>query len=92
MPIINNKMKRKLNIQLIVATVVTLAGIILLFMGFWVNPMGVIDNSVLVAFGEALSLAGALLGIGYTYRYRGFKYINLKNKNNVKAPDGLEII
>ena len=63
-------MKEKLTIQLVIACVVTLAGLVLLFFGFWVSPTGEIHNSVLVAFGEAISFAGALLGIDYTYRYR----------------------
>ena len=63
-------MKEKLTIQLVIACLVTLAGLVLLFFGFWVSPTGEIHNSVLVAFGEAISFAGALLGIDYTYRYR----------------------
>lgn len=63
-------MKEKLNVQLIIACVVTISGLALLFFGFWVSPTGEIHNSVLVAFGEAISFAGALLGIDYTYRYR----------------------
>lgn len=63
-------MKEKLTIQLIIACVVTISGLALLFFGFWVSPTGEIHNSVLVAFGEAISFAGALLGIDYTYKYR----------------------
>ena len=63
-------MKQKLNIQLIIACIVTLAGLVLLFCGFWISPTGEIHNSVLVAFGEALSFAGALLGVDYTYKYK----------------------
>lgn len=63
-------MKEKLTIQLIIATLVTISGLVLLFCGFWVSPTGEIHNSVLVGFGEAISFAGALLGIDYTYKYR----------------------
>lgn len=66
-------MKDKLNIQLIIASLVTLAGLVLLFSGFWVSPTGEIHNSVLVGFGEALSFAGALLGVDYTYRFRSWR-------------------
>ena len=66
-------MKLKLNIQLIIACIVTLAGLILLFCGFWVNPTGEIHNSVLVAFGESMSFAGAVLGVDYTYKYKAWK-------------------
>ena len=63
-------MKNKLTIQLIIACIVTLAGLVLLFCGFWVSPTGEVHNSVLVGFGEALSFAGALFGVDYTYKYR----------------------
>ena len=42
-------------------------GCILLISGFVVNPTGVIDNSVLVAFGEIMTFSGAILGINYLY-------------------------
>lgn len=40
----------------------------LLIAGFIVAPVGEIDSSVLVAFGETLTFAGALFGIDYRYR------------------------
>lgn len=74
-------MKEKLNVQLVIACVVTLSGLALLFFGFWVSPTGEIHNSVLVAFGEAISFAGALLGIDYTYKYRIWNRHNKKEDN-----------
>jgi hypothetical protein len=62
--------KAKLILQLAIAGVVTLLGCGLLIAGFIVPPMGVIDNSLLIAFGEVCSFVGALLGIDYTYRYK----------------------
>ena len=56
------------NIQLAVAVLLTLSGIALLFCGFWVDPEGKIDHSVLVAFGEASTFAGGLFGIDYKYK------------------------
>lgn len=53
-----------------VAIVLTWSGIALLFCGFWVDPKGVIDGSVLVAFGETATFAGALFGVDYSYRMR----------------------
>lgn len=58
------------NIQLIVAILLTLSGIVLLFSGFWVDPAGEIDGSILVAFGEVMTFAGALFGVDYSYRVR----------------------
>lgn len=40
----------------------------LLIAGFIVAPTGVIHSSVLVAFGETMTFAGALFGIDYKYR------------------------
>ena len=56
--------------QLITAFVLTLSGIILLFMGFWIHPTGEIHNSVLVAFGEVSTFAGALFGVDYSYKFK----------------------
>jgi len=52
------------------AILLTLSGIALLFCGFWVDPQGEIDGSVLVAFGEASTFAGGLFGVDYSYRVR----------------------
>ena len=57
----NNRM------QLVAALTVCLSGVCLLTAGFIVSPSGEIHNSVLVAFGECLTFAGALLGIDYRY-------------------------
>ena len=56
------------NLQLLTAILLTLSGIVLLFSGFWVDPEGEIDSSVLVAFGEVSTFAGALFGVDYKYR------------------------
>lgn len=45
-------------------------GVALLFCSFWVIPTGVIDSSVLVAFGEILVFVGSLMGIDYTYKVK----------------------
>lgn len=60
----------KLNLQLIVAVFLVLAGVSLLVAGFIVPPLGIIDSSILVAYGETCTFAGALFGIDYTYRYK----------------------
>lgn len=39
----------------------------LIVAGFIVAPLGIISNSVLVAFGEVLTFAGTILGINYVY-------------------------
>ena len=47
-----------------------IAGFTLLFMGLWCAPIGIIDSSVLIAFGEVATFAGSVLGIDYNYRYK----------------------
>jgi hypothetical protein len=57
--------------QLLTALIVCVSGVGLLTAGFIVSPTGEIHSSVLVAFGECLTFAGALLGIDYHYRQGG---------------------
>ena len=61
---------KRLTVQLIIAILLILSGIVLLFSGFWIDPQGLIDNSVLVAFGEISTFAGALFGVDYTYKFK----------------------
>lgn len=63
-------MKYRINFQLAIAAILCLGGMTLLFMGFWVEPTGKIDSSVLVAFGETMTFSGALFGVDYTYKYK----------------------
>ena len=62
-------MKKSL-LQLILATAMCIFGCTLLTAAFALPPVGIIDSSVLVAFGETLTFAGALIGVDYHYRYR----------------------
>nr|DAJ56291.1 MAG TPA: hypothetical protein [Caudoviricetes sp.] len=66
-------MKTRLTVQLAVAVFLSVAGMVLIFSGFWVEPTGEIDNSVLVAFGEVSTFAGALFGVDYRYQVRSYK-------------------
>lgn len=54
--------------QLVVAASLVLVGCGLLIAGFIVAPLGIIHNSVLVAFGETCTFAGALFGVDYHYK------------------------
>lgn len=65
--------KQKLDLRLIVAFILTIVGSGLLIAGFIVPPVGVIDSSVLVAFGETSTFVAALLGIDYNYKYQIYK-------------------
>lgn len=72
-----SKMERKelnrLNIQLIVGVVLVVAGLALIFLGLFIPPKGEIHNSVLIAYGEISTFAGALIGVDYHYRFREFE-------------------
>lgn len=58
-------MKRKLTekSRFWLATFMILSGIVLVYIGFFVPPVGEISNSVLGFFGEILAASGAILGI-----------------------------
>lgn len=60
----------RLNLQLLSAVALILLGSALLIAGFVVPPLGIIDNSVLIAFGEICTFAGALFGVDYKYKYK----------------------
>ena len=76
-------MKQWLNIQLITAFVLALGGLIMLFCGVYISPLGQIHESLLVAFGEVATFAGALFGIDYTYKVKNHDNRNhQKNKPN----------
>lgn len=61
----------KANLQLIAAFVLSVGGLVLLFCGVFIDPQGEIHTSLLVAFGETATFAGALFGVDYVYRHRG---------------------
>lgn len=60
--------KEKLTLQLIIALMLSIVGCGLLIAGFVVNPLGEIDSSVLIAFGETSTFTGAVLGVDYHYK------------------------
>ncbi len=62
-------LSKKPTVQLIAAVLLIVVGCGLLIAGFCVPPPGEIHNSVLVAFGEILTFAGAVFGMKYHYQY-----------------------
>ena len=62
--------EKKLTLQFIFAWVLVVIGVVLMFFGFFAEPLGEISPSVLTAFGEILTFAGAVLGIDYRYRFK----------------------
>lgn len=55
--------------QLTTAIALCTFGCMMLVAGFCAPPLGMIDQSVLIAFGEILTFIGSLTGIDYKYRY-----------------------
>ena len=58
------------HLQLILATALCIFGCAMLVAGLILPPVGVIDSSLLVAYGETLTFVGSLIGIDYKYRYK----------------------
>ena len=71
-------------IQLIIAALVVLSGIALLFVGVKCDPAGEIHETVLIAFGEAATFAGSIIGIDYRYKS---KYPNPNQNPSNNAQD-----
>ena len=57
-------------VQLMIAIIATLFGLTLVGLALFMPPRGVIDPTVLTAYGETLTFVGALIGIDYHYRER----------------------
>lgn len=70
--------------ELTASLVLIAFGIVLLSVGLWCPPLGQIDNSVLIAFGEIGTFSAALLGIDYARRrsVEDIKNEILKDKHN----------
>lgn len=68
----------------IIALLALVAGIVLILSGLWIPPAGVIEPSVLVAYGETLTFVGGILGVDIHYRN---KYNN--KDNNLISNDKL---
>lgn len=54
--------------QISLAVLMVCFGVVLITAAFIIPPTGVIDPTVLTAFGEILTFAGAVVGIDYKYR------------------------
>ena len=70
--------------QLIIAAALTLAGIGLLYLGTLLAPQGEIHETILVAFGEVATFAGAIIGIDYRYKR---KTTETNDPSNIDPPE-----
>ena len=55
-------------VQLLIAVIATLFGLTLVGISLLLPPRGEIDPTVLTAYGETLTFAGALIGVDYHYK------------------------
>ena len=77
-------MKDNRYIQLLIAALVVVMGMILLYIGVSMDPKGEIHETVLVAFGEAATFAtfaGSIMGIDYHYKSKYFNKHNDEKDN-----------
>lgn len=82
----------RLTAQFILGLIAIIAGIVLLFIGIFQPPLGIISESVIIAFGELGTLGGTLIGIDYRYQFKNYeteqRYRHLKHKtDNEKEED-----
>ena len=71
-------------IQLLTAAILSVGGLVMLFCGVYIDPLGQLHESLLIGFGEIATFAGALFGIDYTYK---FKQRNERDYRNNDPPD-----
>lgn len=71
-------------IQFISSLITLVAGIVLVFLGFFAVPIGVIDYSVITSFGLFLSFVGAVWHIDIKYDFKT-KEIERDLKKDKKA-------
>ena len=81
--------KRLPQYQAVVCVLLLFFGLALLAASFIVPPTGVIDPSVLTAFGEILTFAGAIIGIDDKYRHRSRRG-NRSGNNNINNNESCE--
>ena len=65
-----------MTIQLWLGVILAVCGIVLLWVGLFLPPIGAIHASVLTALGEVFTFSGALIGVDYSYKYKIIKHIN----------------
>lgn len=81
--------EKQLSVQLAIAVILIVFGMILLVLAFFAPPIGEIHSSVLVAYGEVMTFAGALIGIHYRYRYKEYvRDMHNKAQNEIDSASG----
>ena len=57
-------------IQLVTAAILSIGGLVMLFCGVYLDPLGELHESLLIGFGEVATFAGAIFGVDYSYKQR----------------------
>lgn len=79
----SNAAEKRAKVQLIMAICLVVFGCILITAAFLIPPTAEIHPSVLTAFGEILSFAGAVIGIDYSYKKIELReWYKQQNKDN----------
>lgn len=77
--------KQRLNLQLAIAVILIVFGLVILMLGFYAPPVGEIHSSVLVAYGEVMTFAGSLIGIYYHFNHKQYlKELQEQARNNLE--------
>ena len=76
----------KSNLQILTAAILALGGMILLFCGVYIEPKGQLHETLLVAFGEIATFAGALFGIDAAYSKKLWEFTNSKDNSQTEKP------
>ena len=66
-------MKNLLNIQLLTAAILSIGGLVMLFCGIYIEPLGQIHDSLLIGFGEVATFSGSIMGVDYHYKVKNEK-------------------
>lgn len=85
-----NNIEKKLTIQLWLGVFLAIVGVVLIFLGFFSEPLAEIHNSVLIAFGEVSTFSGALIGVDYKYSYQKWRDRKLNNFNEEEDDEHIE--
>lgn len=79
-----NEIKEPSTRQFWFAVILVVFGCALLVAGFVVSPTGEIHSSVLAAFGEIMTFAGAVLGFDY---YNRKTYLTIARRHDMRHPE-----
>lgn len=83
---------RRLTIQSLSALILLLSGIALCFCAIYLPPVGVIDTSVIIVFGQILIAMGSLVGVDLAFILKIYlAFLNKQPLSNEKIPNKASI-